>query len=485
MKEELENIDDLFKDELKDYSPKLPEGAWDNIAIQLASQSSPRKVIPLFWKVAASVAVLISTGLLGIYLLNNKPQLDIAAMDNTAPVQKLEPLIKPVSNLSNQNIISSDNKRENVLAYSDDLESSNETESIAALSSTDNTEQTAELSSASLENESLSSNLVDNTTENTIPSDNLQASDNSFIEQENNIVPDLKEIPEQNTQNFIWQTEEDAINNTKSNGQWYIGGQGGPQYTYRTVSPSHDAARSNPADISVNSSNIEESGTIAYAAGIHVEYKPVRKFSIQSGVYYSKYSINSTASVSFANNDPAKTWDGGTYTVPSTDVVVRFPNSSVSVVSRSNNSFDAQTVNSFSNASVDNESIRLNTSDIDNSPESSNNYEYIEIPVIARYALIDKKFNLQVLGGLSTNILIKNYTNVDLPSEYNVEFETERANTLNYSSTFGIGLGYDISKRITMSVEPQFKYFLGSQVYDANNVRPYSLGVYSGVKYRF
>ncbi len=487
MKEEIENIDGFFRDELKNYSPELPMGAWDNIAAKLASQNAPKRVIPLFWKVAASVALFLGTTALGLYLINNKPQQNIAALDYTLPVEKSVPLQKPIDHSNKQKNVRSSQEDISVLAYSNKLVVDKETENKTVLPNPEATDLVDDNNPSGDLIESSNDNFAVTGSEELVANDNEQASDETEIKGENNGIPTLKEMPDQKTQNLKWQTSDDAVNDSKPEGQWFIGGQGGPQYTFRTVSTGNESFQDNSYDISANNSNIEEYGTIAYAAGIHIEYKPARRFSVQSGIYYSKYSINSKAAVSFANSNPARLpeLDGMAYQVSSSDVVVRFPNNSVTIVSKSENSIDGQKINTINNNAGDYEAALINTTDINNTPSTSTNYEYIEIPVIARYALLDKRFNLQLLGGLSTNLLIKNYTQVDLPSEYNTEFETQSTNTLNYSSTLGIGFGYDINSKITMSVEPQFKYFLGSQVYDANNVRPYSLGVYSGVKYRF
>ena len=73
MKEDFENIDGLFANELKDFSPSPPIGMWENIEQKLP-QKQAKKTSFLFYKVAASLALLLSAGSLGIYLFTHSPE---------------------------------------------------------------------------------------------------------------------------------------------------------------------------------------------------------------------------------------------------------------------------------------------------------------------------------------------------------------------------------------------------------------------------
>ena len=112
--------------------------------------------------------------------------------------------------------------------------------------------------------------------------------------------------------------------------------------------------------------------------------------------------------------------------------------------------------------------------------------DYLEIPLILRYRLIDRKLNVYILGGMSTNVLINNDVYIDNGSELVRGGNILMTRPVNYSSTLGMGLGYQISRKLTFALEPSFKYYL--QSYTTTNTiisNPYSWGVFTGLAYRF
>ncbi len=502
MKEEFEYMDQSLRKELRDYSPDVPDGVWENIAINLASIEKSRKIPALFWKIAAGIALFIGTASLGTYLFLNQPdtgqisekqntQKNILT-SNTTIHEKNIGANDSLDHFSNNNTVPALSKKQSgvknkitVLASNDKAESR----------ITNNTEDNIQRP----DNNSLTLESKDNITENNQQQSpvNTGNSNSTYTDTptDKETVEETAEIPApasqdsletlngtavtgNNNQDYIWKDTDDATaTNIKKENQWFIGGEAGPQYTYRTVSSDVTAPEL------LKMSNEDEQGMIAYAAGIHVEYKPARRFSIQSGIYYSKYSVEAPVNVYVqSRNLDNLTPTNQIRSVKTSDIIIRFPNSSVEIGEVNNTSVDA---NSAFNDATSESMEYMSASDIPENTHYSRNYEYIEIPIIARYALIDRKINVLLLGGLSTNILVNNNIDIQFPVELPTKYETKDINTLNYSSTVGFGIGYDISEKLTLSVEPQFKYFLGSQSYSRNDVRPYSLGVFTGIKYLF
>jgi hypothetical protein len=63
---------------------------------------------------------------------------------------------------------------------------------------------------------------------------------------------------------------------------------------------------------------------------------------------------------------------------------------------------------------------------------------------------------------------------------------TEVLNSLALSSSFGMGMEYRFSKNFSFNIEPTFRYFMNSASSDRiAGLHTYSLGVFSGVAYRF
>lgn len=114
------------------------------------------------------------------------------------------------------------------------------------------------------------------------------------------------------------------------------------------------------------------------------------------------------------------------------------------------------------------------------------NFEYLEIPLYLRYTLFDSKFDVQMIGGFSTNLLVGNKAFVENSSGRSLVGKTQDMESMNYSSTLGIGVKYDLSKRVSINVEPRIKYYLNSLSSNSSvNYKPYSIGVFTGLSYEF
>jgi hypothetical protein len=112
--------------------------------------------------------------------------------------------------------------------------------------------------------------------------------------------------------------------------------------------------------------------------------------------------------------------------------------------------------------------------------------DYLEIPLMLRYKIVDRKLSFHVLSGMSANVLLGTNVFIDNGSELVKNGTILMARPVNYSGTFGLGVGYQIIKNLSFGIEPTFKYFL--KPYTTNNqitANPYAFGVYSGIVYRF
>ncbi|NTW32857.1 MAG: PorT family protein, partial [Bacteroidetes bacterium] len=113
-------------------------------------------------------------------------------------------------------------------------------------------------------------------------------------------------------------------------------------------------------------------------------------------------------------------------------------------------------------------------------------YEFVEIPLIFKYKLINKKIGFNILGGFSAAYLFgdKSYVNIG-NTRYNIG-KNENIDKFMYSCIFGIGLKYTIYKKISVNFEPNIKYAL-KPIYknDASKYIPYLISVSMGVCYDF
>ena len=113
-------------------------------------------------------------------------------------------------------------------------------------------------------------------------------------------------------------------------------------------------------------------------------------------------------------------------------------------------------------------------------------FEFIEIPLIASYALVNKKLNISVSGGLSTNVLVGNLIVFKYENDKYELGPVENVNTMNYNSLMGFELSYPFSKKIRFRLQPLFRYALNplNKSYSVSYI-PYSFAIYTGINYEF
>ena len=111
---------------------------------------------------------------------------------------------------------------------------------------------------------------------------------------------------------------------------------------------------------------------------------------------------------------------------------------------------------------------------------------YIEVPLEMSYALLNKKFGIDIIGGVST--LFLNENNVSVISSQGLSTDVGRAQNLNnihFSTNLGVGFKYKFFKQFQASFEPTFKYQLNAYSRDAGNFKPYFIGLYTGISFSF
>ena len=113
------------------------------------------------------------------------------------------------------------------------------------------------------------------------------------------------------------------------------------------------------------------------------------------------------------------------------------------------------------------------------------NISYIEVPLELSYKLLDKKFGIEVIGGMST--LFLNQNNISLVAN-GIEMEVGRANNLNnihFSSNVGLGFRYNFWNSFNANFQPMFKYQINTFSENSGNFKPYFIGLYTGVSFSF
>ena len=113
------------------------------------------------------------------------------------------------------------------------------------------------------------------------------------------------------------------------------------------------------------------------------------------------------------------------------------------------------------------------------------NINYIEVPMELSYKVLDKKFGISLIGGMST--LFLNDNSVSLIAD-GLQMEIGKVNNLNnihFSSNVGLGFKYTFWKSFNANFQPMFKYQINPFSENAGNFKPYFIGLYSGISYQF
>jgi hypothetical protein len=86
---------------------------------------------------------------------------------------------------------------------------------------------------------------------------------------------------------------------------------------------------------------------------------------------------------------------------------------------------------------------------------------------------------------LSTLFLNANAVSVQSAATTMSLGKANNLNDIHFSSNIGLGFKYEFWKNFEAHFEPTFKYQFNTFSRDAGNFRPYFVGLYSGVSFRF
>ena len=263
----------------------------------------------------------------------------------------------------------------------------------------------------------------------------------------------------------------DVSGREKGKTKWAVGAALSPIYSYR------DAEK--PL---MTATGDHESGIISYAGGIRVSYRPLSRLAFETGVLFNKMGIAVSAPgiQMFKKSFDFAPLREETYS----SNILAVSNSVGNIVSESGDIYvNNYKVNEFyaMNASLDNMSETVYADE-----GIRQNLNYLEVPFNMRYSVVDGDLEVQLVGGMSTNFLVN--SSVTMPtSEGQVEIGyLTNIRTVNYSGNAGVGVIYHLLDRLSLSLEPRFRYFINS-INDQTlpSTRPYTFGVYTGLNYRF
>jgi len=210
-----------------------------------------------------------------------------------------------------------------------------------------------------------------------------------------------------------------------------------------------------------------KSGSTKMSYGVSVAYAVTKKLRVRSGIHKAEYGYD-TNNVGFS------------------------PTLAASSAGRLQNIDNAGGTEVFTeNSAISNSDSSANFAPEFNSLNSTRDgkvvqqFGYLEVPLELDYALIDRRFGVNLIGGLSSLFLIDN--SVILSSgELTTEIgEARNLNELNFSTNIGFGVNYKFTPKVQLNIEPVFKYQLNTFSNVSGDFRPFSIGVYSGLDFKF
>ena len=260
----------------------------------------------------------------------------------------------------------------------------------------------------------------------------------------------------------------------KNERNWSVGAFAAPAFSVNQTSYDDSYAS--------NMSYEKATNNLSMNTGVQVKYQVDKRWSIESGLYYNRLGIvsdspgHSLEGDMFASPGPGNAYSVKQLSVQSGTYIL---NASAGAVELDNLPSGTYIASSLDVASASRNTL-LSSSDIKQS------FRYLEIPVYVRYRLTDKKINVDVLGGFGASVLVGNDVFMTEGNDKTRIGKTKDMNSLNYSASTGIGLGYPLSGKIMIQVEPRFRYFINSLNSSSTvSYKPYSFSIYTGLSYRF
>ncbi len=439
------NIDRLFQEKLKDLEVIPNPEIWQQIENKL-SKKKKRRILPFWWLSGATIASVF----LALIVLQNTTNETIIEEQIIVSPNKKESILnnktlfnKEQNDQSNEVIVNKEEEKEyqkfNNLSkenFKDEREEK-ETKKLLLMK-----KGIAKIYVGEKEKEGIIKGLPS--------SKEIAMNILNEKEKENSIVEN--KIP------FKAIKENKILENKKKNTfkRWSVSPVVG-------IVTSNSFSKKSAIDASLNNNTISSDETVAY--GAKVSYKLDEKWSIQSGVQVQKVVFN-TENVGLL--------------------------SSISSFNNSSN-IDFRTNNSPQFISLENvgESLAVD-SPVLGSNETlekgvlQQTYSYIEVPVEAKYRVFSsKKIKTSLVSGVSTLFLNNNSITAKTATTSKELGSANNLNSINFSGNLGVDFDISVSEKLKLNINPMFKTQLSTFSKNSNGFKPYTFGIYTGLKYEF
>lgn len=457
-----EHIDQLFRENLKGLQVIPPPEVWGSVAEQIPVKSSNtfRRIIA----VAASLLIIFAS----TWLIVQKGPDSGVTSDQSIEKSKIESPVKQDNANSDQNLSSPNTKSSEEIRVRSEKSNSSKNQLENSTSSSSNELITEEDLPTSNSLEIISGKSYTLSGINTM---NLATHDfNRYSIQPLTISMDVKiENP-----NVIVIDLADV--KYGKNPRWGLGGNFSPLYSFRYTNPKSNQDLSYFYD--------KETGNYGFTGGMSAIYRAKGRFSIQTGIQFSRTGVSVNDLMFYQNVQTGRLLRTG---IPKNNVPYQFETSIGQVTSGENPHYLAD----FELPNGD-----LYTGNLSALPEFDNyeafsasitqNFEFFEIPLLVRYKIVDRKFGMNVMSGVGTSLLVDNSVFMYYQDQKIPLGQTEDISLINFAGTVGLGFEYSFNPKLSLNIEPTFKYFLNSINKNSEmSTHPYFFGIYSGLNIYF
>lgn len=531
------DIDRLFQEKFKDFEMTPDDAIWNRINESLPHKKKKRRVIPLWWQiggVAAAIALLLTVG---VSVFNSEentsrefPIVNTDKKDNTPEEGHTKTSTENKQNQPNttddttSKIVDSNldsEEKSNLEASENDSPQKTNASNPLTTSDKSNQESNAVANTSGLNEKNKPSedrhNLSSDTNkeENTklanqtkIANSTLQNSDKSLVEKSDKsqltsetesksaikkTIKDTQTVIAEHTttkqtntdstvtnldktdaleseNSLIEDPEKEAIekaiaeNNTSINDEAEED-KGNKWSIAPNVAPVYFSSLGQGSALDQQFNGNSKSSDINMSYGVAGSYAISKKLKIRAGV--NRVNLNQTTSDVFA-------FTGAQTLAVGTDA--QFKNISFNGGEQQVSLMSSINMNRSSTPQLFNTKI---TGEIDQK------FGFIEVPVELEYRLLDQKFGINVIGGFSTFILNENEIYADVNGSTALIGEANNINNTSFSANFGLGMDYSLSKQWYINLEPTFKYQINTFNNTSGDFKPFFIGVYTGLNYKF
>lgn len=139
-------------------------------------------------------------------------------------------------------------------------------------------------------------------------------------------------------------------------------------------------------------------------------------------------------------------------------------------------------------SNVNSESLANSQVIFDSEFAINSSYQFLSVPVKAGYVLVDRRFSMALIGGMTSDFLLNNKISADNYGDSNVgSGDTDPFRSVYLSGLTGLGLGYSFQQNYLITLEPSYRLALSSLTKPDSFFRssPNMFTISLGVRYNF